>query len=158
MPPPPPSGARSTAWAAGATTRIVPRIKERRIVRFIGAFPFVLTVCHGRLPTGRSEGCAPVSSRLHDGRIGRYTFGPEEATPMEFRILGPLEVEGDSGPIQLRGRKQRALLALLLLRANEVVPAGRLIELLWPETPPSDAAKALQIHISRLRRALGADG
>ncbi len=76
---------------------------------------------------------------------------------MKFRILGPLEVEGSAGEIQLGGGKQRALLALLLLHANEVVPASRLIELLWTETPPADAAKALQVQVSRLRRALGAD-
>src|SRR5438067_1008547 len=73
---------------------------------------------------------------------------------MEFRILGPLEIAGPAGEIKLGSGKQRALLALLLLHANDVVPAGRLIELLWPEAPPADAAKALQVHVSRLRRAL----
>ena len=74
---------------------------------------------------------------------------------MEFRILGPLEVTGPEGDVALGGRKQRALLALLLLHAGEAVPSGRLIDLLWADTPPSDAAKALQVHVSRLRRALG---
>ena len=76
---------------------------------------------------------------------------------MEFRILGPLEVDGAAGPIDLTGGKQRALLAILLLNANEVVHAGRLVELLWSEGPPADAGKALQIHVSRLRRALAPD-
>ncbi|HEX7311802.1 MAG TPA: BTAD domain-containing putative transcriptional regulator [Gaiellaceae bacterium] len=76
---------------------------------------------------------------------------------MRFRILGPLEVEGPSGTIPLAGAKQRVLLMLLLLRANDVVPTGTLIELLWPEEPPADAAKALQVQVSRLRRALEAD-
>jgi DNA-binding SARP family transcriptional activator len=76
---------------------------------------------------------------------------------VEYRILGPIEVEGGEGPIQLGGKKQRALLALLLLRANEVVSSGRLVDLLWPEAPPADAGKALQIHVSRLRRALGSE-
>src|SRR5262245_16506872 len=76
---------------------------------------------------------------------------------MEFRILGPLDVEGAAGQIQLGGGKQRALLALLLLQANEVVPTARLIDALWPDEPPVDAAKALQVHVSRLRRALGPD-
>ena len=76
---------------------------------------------------------------------------------MRFRILGPLEVEGPSGAIPLAGAKQRVLLALLLLHANEVVPTATLIELLWTEAPPADAAKALQVHVSRLRRALEAD-
>jgi len=74
---------------------------------------------------------------------------------VEFRILGPLEIEGDAGPVDLGGAKQRALLALLLLHANEVVHSGRLVELLWSDGPPADASKALQIHVSRLRRALG---
>jgi DNA-binding SARP family transcriptional activator len=73
---------------------------------------------------------------------------------VEFRILGPLEVDGAAGPIDLSGGKQRALLAILLLHANEVVGATRLIEALWSEGAPADAAKALQIHVSRLRRAL----
>jgi DNA-binding SARP family transcriptional activator len=76
---------------------------------------------------------------------------------VKFRILGPLEVEGSAGEIQLGGGKQRALLALLLLHANEVVRSDRLIELLWTEAPPADATKGLQVHVSRLRRALGAD-
>jgi DNA-binding SARP family transcriptional activator len=76
---------------------------------------------------------------------------------VEFRILGPLEVEGAAGPIDLSGSKQRALLAILLLNANEVVHPGRLIDLLWSDGPPSDAGKALQIHVSRLRRALAPD-
>lgn len=75
---------------------------------------------------------------------------------MEFRILGPLEVEGAEGKVQLGGKKQRGLLALLLLHAGEVVSASRLIELLWDE-PPADASKALQVHVSRLRRALGSE-
>ena len=76
---------------------------------------------------------------------------------MEFRILGPLEVAGADGEIQLGAKKQRGLLALLLLHANEVVPTGRLIDLLWDEDPPSDASKALQVQVSRLRRALGSE-
>lgn len=76
---------------------------------------------------------------------------------MRFRILGQLEVEGPAGEIRLGGAKQRTLLALLLLHANEVVPTGTLIELLWTEAPPADAAKALHVQVSRLRRALEAD-
>ena len=73
---------------------------------------------------------------------------------MKFRILGPLEVEGVDGPIALTGGKQRALLSILLLDANEVVDSTRLIEALWSDGPPADASKALQIHVSRLRRTL----
>lgn len=47
---------------------------------------------------------------------------------MEFRILGPLEVRGDDGPLTVAGRKPRALLAMLLLHANEVVGAEQLVD------------------------------
>src|SRR5687767_13551033 len=77
---------------------------------------------------------------------------------MEFRILGPLEVADDGRRVELGGRKQRALLAILLLHANEVVSADKLIDELWGETPPPTAAKTLQAHVSRLRRAINANG
>src|SRR5262245_51362951 len=76
---------------------------------------------------------------------------------MEFRILGPLEVVGGAGEISLGGPKPRALLALLLLHANEVVPTDRLIDELWGEDSPESAAAALRIHVSRLRKALPPD-
>src|SRR5439155_4226885 len=73
---------------------------------------------------------------------------------MEFRILGPLEVLSDGQALNLGGPKQRALLAMLLLRANEVVSSGRLIEALWEENPPETAEKALQVYVSQLRKLL----
>src|SRR5262249_54453003 len=77
---------------------------------------------------------------------------------MEFRILGPLEVVENGQALELGGQKQRALLAALLLEANRVVSADRLIEALWPERPPDTAVKALQVYVSQLRKALGRDG
>ena len=59
---------------------------------------------------------------------------------MEFRILGPIEVTEENRPVALGAAKQRALLALLLLRANEVVSSDRLVEELWGERPPAKAA------------------
>jgi DNA-binding SARP family transcriptional activator len=76
---------------------------------------------------------------------------------MEFRILGPLEVWHEGVEVSLRGRKPRALLAGLLLHANEVVPADRLIDELWGEDSPQDAAAALRVNVSRLRKALPQD-
>src|SRR2546427_11524472 len=76
---------------------------------------------------------------------------------MEFRALGPLEVRRDGEVLELRGTKRRAVLALLLLHANEVVRADRLIEEIWGEARPANAVAALQNHISRLRKELGAD-
>ncbi len=72
---------------------------------------------------------------------------------MEFQILGPLEVRGDAAPVTLGAAKQRTLLAILLVHANEVVATDRLIEELWPE-PPKTAANALQVNIGKLRKAL----
>src|SRR6516164_211749 len=77
---------------------------------------------------------------------------------MDYRILGPLEVSVGDRPLVLGGEKQRALLAVLLLHAGEVVSADRLIDDLWGERAPPGAPKALQAHISRLRKALGTDG
>ncbi|MEA2353448.1 MAG: eukaryotic-like serine/threonine-protein kinase [Thermoleophilaceae bacterium] len=73
---------------------------------------------------------------------------------MDFRILGPLEVATPDGVAPIGGAKQRALLAILLLNANEVVSSDRLIDALWGERPPDTAAKALQVHVSQLRKAL----
>ena len=77
---------------------------------------------------------------------------------MEFRVLGPLEVRRDGRPLPLGGRKQRLLLALLLLRANEVVPSPRLLGELWAEQPPDTAQTALQGYVSQLRKTLEPDG
>jgi DNA-binding SARP family transcriptional activator len=76
---------------------------------------------------------------------------------MEFRILGPMEVAEDGRTLELGGARQRALLAILLLRRNEVVPADRVLESLYGAAQPATAAKSLQAHVSRLRKAL-ADG
>jgi len=73
---------------------------------------------------------------------------------VEFRILGPLEVIEEGRPLTLGGPRQRALLALLLTRANEVVSTDRLIDELWGERPPERAANALQYHVSSLRKTL----
>jgi DNA-binding SARP family transcriptional activator len=73
---------------------------------------------------------------------------------IDFRVLGPLEVVDNGREIALGGSKPRALLALFLLRANETLTADRLIDALWGEHPPATATKAVQVHISRLRKAL----
>ena len=61
---------------------------------------------------------------------------------MEFRVLGPLEVRVDGDAVPLGGRRPRALLAVLLLHPNEVVPADRLIEELWGEDSPEQIGRA----------------
>ena len=74
---------------------------------------------------------------------------------MRFRILGPLEVRGDRGMLALGGAKPRAILAVLLLHANEPVSAERLAVALWGDEAPAGAVKTVQVHVSRLRKALG---
>ena len=74
---------------------------------------------------------------------------------MDYRILGPVEAVAEGRPIDLGGARQRALLALLLLHANEVVSADRLIDELWPGEPPQTGRAALRVRVSQLRKALG---
>ena len=74
---------------------------------------------------------------------------------MEYRILGPLEVELDGPPLSVKGRKPRALLALLLLRRNELVPTELLIDDLWGDKAPATAANTLQVYVSQLRKIVG---
>jgi DNA-binding SARP family transcriptional activator len=74
---------------------------------------------------------------------------------MEFRVLGPLEVAEDGRLLALSGRP-RALLAVLLVHANEVVSSDRLVDALWGDEPPPTAQNALQVHVSQLRKLLGA--
>jgi DNA-binding SARP family transcriptional activator len=73
----------------------------------------------------------------------------------DFRILGPLEVVGDAGPLLLGGQKQRAVLALLVLDAGRVVSTDALIEALWGEAPPRTALTSLQNFVVQLRKLLG---
>jgi DNA-binding SARP family transcriptional activator len=75
---------------------------------------------------------------------------------LEFRILGPLEVLDGETPVPLVGRNQRALLTLLLLRANEPLSTERLVTELWGEHPPRTATTSLQNAVSQLRKLLGA--
>jgi YVTN family beta-propeller protein len=73
---------------------------------------------------------------------------------VEFRILGPLEVVEEGHSLPLAAGKQRALLAILLLRSNEVVSTDELIDGLWGERPPASAAKSIQIYVSQLRKVI----
>src|SRR6478609_1789205 len=72
---------------------------------------------------------------------------------MEFKILGPLEVWAGDTDVTCRGAKQRLLLSVLLLNANEVVSSDRLVDVLWGDAPP-ETSKALQMHVSQLRKSL----
>jgi DNA-binding SARP family transcriptional activator/CheY-like chemotaxis protein len=73
---------------------------------------------------------------------------------VEFRLLGRVEAWRDGRPVELGGRKQRAVLASLLLRVGRVVSLDRIIDDLWPDRPPARAAATVQVFVSNLRRAL----
>jgi YVTN family beta-propeller protein len=86
---------------------------------------------------------------------GAVASGPDG---LRFHLLGRLEAYRDGVEVDLGTRKQRAVLALLLLNANRVVPTERLIDDLWGDAPPSTARATLQVYIAGLRRALANDG
>jgi DNA-binding SARP family transcriptional activator len=74
---------------------------------------------------------------------------------VELHVLGPLDALVEGEPAALGPPKQRALLAHLLLKANEAVPVERLVDALWPNDPPETARHAIQVYVSALRKALG---
>ncbi|MFE7468345.1 BTAD domain-containing putative transcriptional regulator [Streptomyces sp. NPDC057499] len=75
---------------------------------------------------------------------------------MQFRILGPVEVQDEQTGLRIlpTGAKQRALLGALVVKTGQNVSVHRLVDELWGEHPPSNAANALQAHVTRLRRLL----
>jgi DNA-binding NarL/FixJ family response regulator/DNA-binding SARP family transcriptional activator len=77
---------------------------------------------------------------------------------VEYRILGPLEVVDEGEPVALGRLKERLVLAILLLHANEFVARERLIDELWGESPPPTARKAVNVYVSQLRKALTRNG
>lgn len=85
------------------------------------------------------------------------TVPPYTGRLVDIGILGPLEVRHEGAPLALGKPKQRALLAVLLLRAGRTVSVERLAGDLW-EVPPRDLTGSLQAHVSRLRSVLSAAG
>src|SRR5262245_38717030 len=75
--------------------------------------------------------------------------------PVEFRVLGPLEVMWAGVPVRLGGPRPRALLGVLLTHAREPVSVERLVDQVWGENPPPTATAAVQVHLSALRKVLG---
>jgi two-component SAPR family response regulator len=76
---------------------------------------------------------------------------------MEFRVLGPLEVVEDGRRVPLDRQRLRALLAFLLLHANEAISSDRLIDEVWGPEAPKTASASLQNYVSRLRKVIGTD-
>ena len=77
---------------------------------------------------------------------------------MEFRLLGPVEATIADHPVQLGGVKPRTLLAALLVEHGHVVPAERLVDVIWGDGPPGTARAVLQTYVATLRRSLGSGG
>jgi DNA-binding SARP family transcriptional activator len=77
---------------------------------------------------------------------------------MEFGLLGPLEVHRQGVLLPVPHGKQRAILAVLLMRSDQVVAADELMDLIWDGAPPRAARPALHNYVKRLRKALGPDG
>jgi ABC-type transport system substrate-binding protein/DNA-binding SARP family transcriptional activator len=76
---------------------------------------------------------------------------------LKLQLLGPVEATIDGRPVPLGPKKQRGLLALLALHANETVSVDRLVDALWGDRPPASARKMVQLYVSQLRRVLAAD-
>lgn len=77
---------------------------------------------------------------------------------MEFRVLGPLEARVDGEKISLGGAKQRAVLAVLLLNANDVISMERLIDEVWGDRSPPSASHTLESYVSRIRQLVNGHG
>ena len=77
---------------------------------------------------------------------------------MEYRILGPLKVVDEGELVPLGRLKERLVLAILLLNANQFVSRERLIDDLWGEAPPPTAKKAVNVYVSQLRKVLARNG
>src|SRR5262245_61313773 len=106
---------------------------------------------------GLRAGCRVIAG-IHPLPGMGYRSDGGSVLGIELRILGPLELLKDGEAVQLGSRMQRALLAVLVLRANEMTSTDRLIEDLWQDHAPPTALKTLRAYVSRLRRALGDDG
>ncbi len=91
------------------------------------------------------------SANAYRGLEHRGELGPNL---IEVRVLGPLEIVGREGPIALGARKQRQLLAALLVRRGDAVSTDWLIDALWGEEPPDSASKLVQVYVSALRKRL----
>jgi predicted ATPase/DNA-binding SARP family transcriptional activator len=100
-------------------------------------------------------GQVPEADYFQVSLDGRLAAGGTSAC--EVRLLGPVQVVRAGREIRLGGPRPRAVLALLVLEAGRVVPAGRLVEEIWRGSPPPGAAKTLRSYVSRLRALLDPD-
>jgi DNA-binding SARP family transcriptional activator len=97
----------------------------------------------------------PSREALNEERDRPWLRAGYDRSGVEFRILGALEVWDEGRLVRIDGAKERALLVVLLLHANESVSADRLVDELWGGRPPTTARKSVQVRVAGLRRVLG---
>jgi len=136
--------------AAIATTAMMRRFDEFIGVSCPQSWP-------RRASIGRLESSGSGAGRtLEDAQLGVPLWNaPAYRLRMQFGVLGPLEALDEDRSLQLGGPKQRTVLAHLVLRANNLVTAERLIDALWGEEPPESARNTLQTYIKHLRKLVG---
>src|SRR3954451_10180092 len=100
---------------------------------------------------GTARSLREAGKRRANARRGRYG-----RAMVDFALLGSMEVRRDGAALELGGLRQRSLLALLVLHANELVATDRLVDELWGDDPPDAAVKTVQVYVARLRKLLGA--
>src|SRR5262245_40596679 len=150
------------AEAAGAARALIAAASVRtRAGRVMWRVIVLLLPLAGprRDPFARPSDCA-ANARQQAVAIGQKravggSVAQERTTMIDFRILGPLEVQDNGRLAPLGGTRQRAVLAILLLHRGEVVSTDRLVDELWGERPPDTATKTVQVYVSRLRKELG---
>ncbi len=136
---------RSAHWRSRAQRSILARMREMEHapVEVDPQTPFI--------DPGSSDATERVGDLTPDSR-------PRQAAGrMQFRILGSLEVALAGEPLPLGGPQQRAVLAHLIVRANELVPADALVSELWGDEAPESARDTIHTYVSHLRKMLGAD-
>ena len=148
------TSAPSWSRAAAAATAAIARRERARSLR--RACEVAMRPRSSGPQTGRSR--PPHRSPTDAGRpLGGRPWECYKRSMQDFRILGTLEVIGESGPVALGGPRPRALLAALLLRAGHVVPTEQLVDELYGAEPPKIATASLQNSVAALRKALGPD-
>ena len=102
---------------------------------------------------------------VHHGDVSARIGVPEARNPQSresksaarFAILGPVRVRSGVDDLDVGGRQQRLVLALLLARAGSVVSVSELVDAIWEEDPPTSAVNVVHRYIGRLRRLIEPD-
>ena len=115
------------------------------------------SVTRHAVPTTQADRCSFIVGCCEVKPAAPEQSSVSAKMTLEYRVLGPLEVLAAGRPLKLGGSRPRAVLAVLLLHAGHLVPASKLIDDVWPDTPPGTAPNVLQGYVSQLRKVLGRD-